>query len=56
MLKSNIGRLSIKRKILRAQFGVLKLKDIEKIDHSIDICLEVLDRILESDNKKGRTP
>ena len=51
MLKSNIGRLSIKRKILRVQFVVLRLKDIEKIDHSIDVCLEVLDSILESDNK-----
>jgi len=54
MLKSNIGRLSIKRKRLRAQFGVLRLKDMEKIDHSIDVCLEVLDSILESDNKRGR--
>jgi len=56
MLKSNIGRLSIKREILKAQFGVLRLKDIEKIDHSIDVCLEVLDSILESDNKRCRTP
>jgi hypothetical protein len=54
MLKSNIGRLSIKRKILRVQFGILRLKDIEKIDHSIDVCLEVLDRILESDNKSNK--
>ena len=55
MLKSNIGRLSIKRKILKAQFRVLRLKDIEKIDHSIDVCLEVLDSILESDNKRDAT-
>ncbi|MEE9215342.1 MAG: hypothetical protein V3U54_11225, partial [Thermodesulfobacteriota bacterium] len=52
MLKSNIGRLSIKREILKAQFGVLRIKDIEKIDHSIDVCLEVLDSILKSDNKR----
>ena len=52
MLKSNIVRLSIKRKILKAQFGVLRIKDIEKIDHSIDVCLEVLDSILESDIKR----
>ena len=52
MLKSNIGRLSIKREILRAQFSVLRLKDIEKINHSIDVCLEVLDSIMESDNKR----
>ncbi|MEE9118422.1 MAG: hypothetical protein V3U02_07500 [Calditrichia bacterium] len=52
MLKSNIGRLSIKREILIAQFGVLRIKDIEKIDHSIDVCLEVLDSILKSDNKR----
>ena len=52
MLKSNIVRLSIKRKILKAQFGVLRLKDIEKMDHSIDVCLEVLDSILESDIKR----
>ena len=56
MLKSNIGRLSIKREILKAQFGVLRIKDIEKIDHSIDVCLEVLDSILKSDNKRRRTP
>ncbi len=52
MLKSNIGRLSIKREILTAQFRVLRLKDIEKLDHSIDVCLEILDSILESDNKR----
>ncbi len=56
MLKSNIGRLSIKREILTAQFRVLRLKDIEKLDHLIDVCLEILDSILESDNKRRRTP
>ncbi len=52
MLKSNIGRLSIKREILRVQFVILRLKDMEKMDHSIDVCLEVLDSIMESDNKR----
>ncbi len=55
MLKSNIGRLSIKREILRVQFVVLRLKDMEKINHSIDVCLEVFSSILESDNKRDAT-
>jgi len=48
MLKSNIGRLSINKNKLTAQFRVLKLKDIGEIDQSIDVCLEIIDRIAES--------
>jgi len=48
MLKSIIGRISIKNSKLTVQFRVITLKDILKIDQSIDTCLMILDNILKS--------